>query len=76
MGLHPQKPLVALLGLVHLWSAHPVFVLSAPAHAGFALVEGELGDAIKVASTIVPWWIRSMVASGYGGLPPFLLVLG
>jgi hypothetical protein len=32
-------------------------VLSPPAHSGVALVEVELGAAIKVASTIVPWRI-------------------
>ena len=54
LRLHPEIPLVALLGLVHLWIALPLFVLWPPAHSGYALVEVELGAAIKVASTIVP----------------------
>jgi len=42
MDLHPQIPLVALLGLVHLRIPLPAFVL------------GGAGAELKVASTIVP----------------------
>jgi hypothetical protein len=42
VSLHTQVPLVALLGLVHLWSRSPELILV------------ELGAAIKVASTTVP----------------------
>lgn len=53
LRLHPEIPLVALLGLAHLQIALSVFVLLPPAHSVYALVEVELGAAIKVASTIV-----------------------
>ena len=51
---HPDVPLVALFGLVHL--GIPIFflVLVPPAHSGSALVKVELGVAIKVASMLVP----------------------
>ena len=51
---HPDVPLVAILGLVHL--RIPIFflVLVPPAHPGSALVKVELGAAIKVASMLVP----------------------
>ncbi len=56
LRLHPEKPLVAFLGLVHLRIALPllVLVLVPPARSACGLGRVELGAAIKVASTIVP----------------------
>ncbi len=47
-------PLVTLFRLVHLRIPLPFLVLWPPAHSGCALVEVELGAAMRVASTIVP----------------------
>ena len=55
LRLDAEVALVALIGLLHLRIPLPRFVLVPPAHSGFALVKAELGAAIKVASTIVPW---------------------
>ena len=48
-----EKPLVALLGLVHFRIQLPCLVLWPPAHSGCAIEELELDLAIKVASTTV-----------------------
>jgi hypothetical protein len=47
MRLHPEVPLVALLGLVHLGIARVLLIL------------GRGRAAMMVASTIVPWRINS-----------------
>ena len=57
MELHAAVPLVALLGLVHLWIVLHLLVRVPPAQSGFALLKVELAAAIKVASTIAPWRI-------------------
>jgi len=43
LRLHAQVPLVAFLGLEHLWIALPLSVLSPPAQTHFTLVKVELG---------------------------------
>jgi hypothetical protein len=45
-------PLVSFLGVMHLGVPLILLVLSPPAHSGVALVEVELGAAIRVASMI------------------------
>jgi len=42
---HPDVPLVAILGLVHLRIPISILVLVPPAHSGSALVKVELGAA-------------------------------
>ena len=54
LRLNAEIPLVALFRLVHLRIPLPFLVLWPPAHSGCALVEVELGAAMRVASTIVP----------------------
>ena len=58
----PGIPLVPLLGLVHLEISLALLVLSPPADSGYALVEVELGAAIKVASMIVPCFMAMPLA--------------
>ena len=58
LRIHSKRPLVALLGLVHLWITLPLFVLWPPGHySGCSLIQMELEAAIKVTSTIVTWRI-------------------
>jgi hypothetical protein len=77
VDLHPvgeafRAAVVALLviaGLVHLRIPLLFLFLSPPAHSGFALVEVELGAAIKVPSKIVPCFKVMPLAQRWALMP-------
>ena len=62
MDFHPEIPLIAFLGLMHLLIPLLLLVLVPPAHSCFALLKVELGAAIKVASMIVPCFMTMPLA--------------
>lgn len=62
LRLHARVPLVAFLGLVYLWIAHPLPFLSLPSQTDFTLVKVELGASIKVPSMIVPFFMAMPLA--------------